>query len=152
MARFRLCQAPFGPWHALVDLRGGSADLSIGFLEKFCERQLHMGCDTIDFRLALGLDFFEEGRQGVGVQPGCGLREGRHWGQISRWSSRRTIPEQARFLQVDVTVCRQFQRIEAFMNHMAQAVHHTRPVEVQARWGMVLQRGETGARAKDLLG
>jgi hypothetical protein len=52
---------------------------------------------------------------------------------------------------MNVTVCRQFQRIEPFVDHVAQAIHYPRPVEVQARWGMVLQRGETGARAKDLL-
>jgi hypothetical protein len=138
MARFRLRQAPFGPRYALVDLCGGSADLLVGFLEEFRERQLYMGRDPIDFRLALGLDFFKEGRQCVCVQPGCGLREGRHWWQIRGYGSWRTVPEQARFLQVDITVCRKFQRIEPFVDHVAQAIYHTRPVEVQTRWGMVL--------------
>jgi hypothetical protein len=107
--------------------------------------------DPIDFCLALGLHFFKEGRQDVGVQPSGSLREGRHWGQLRGCGSRRTVPEQARFLQMNVTVCRQFQRIEPFVDHAAQAIHYPRSVEVQARWGMVLQRGETGACAKDLL-
>ena len=65
---------------------------------------------------------------------------------------RRTVPEQARFLQVDVTICRQFQRIEPFVDHLAQAIHYPRSVEVQARWSMVLQGREAGARTKDILG
>src|SRR5207245_8021729 len=103
MARFRLRQASFGPRHALLDLCGSSADLLVGFLEEFCERQLYMGRDATDFGLAFGLDFFKEGRQGVSVQPGCSLREGRHWWQLRGRGGRRTVPEQAQFLQVDVT-------------------------------------------------
>src|SRR5262245_28924899 len=60
MARFGLRQSSFGPRHTLVDLRGSSANFLVSLLEEFGERQLHMGRDPINFRLTLGLDFFEE--------------------------------------------------------------------------------------------
>ena len=109
-----------------------------------------MGRDSVDFCLALGLHFFKKGHKACVCSQA--VPSGRvATGEDPLVGSRRTVPEQARFLQMNVTVCRQFQRIEPFVDHVAQAIHYPRSVEVQARWGMVLQRGETGARGKDLL-
>ena len=107
-----------------------------------------MGADPVDLGEAVLARLFEERRERVLVEPGRRLGEGRDRGQLGRRVRGREVAEQAGLLEPRLAVLGDLHREEPLVDHLPEPVHDARPVEVDARRALVLERVEGRALAE----
>src|SRR6266581_1791157 len=143
--RLSLGESALRPGDLLLHLRRSPADLLVRPLEKLRERKLHVSQDAFDFGEPVSAVLFQERRQRVFVEPRrhfgklCNLR------QTVRYFARCEIPEQAQILETWISVFQDLDCEQTLVDDLAEAIDNPRPVQVDARGILMLERVERSA-------
>src|SRR5262249_17330323 len=124
--------------HLAVDLGRCPANLLVCSLQQFREGELDVSRDSVRFSEPVTARLFEKGRQRLVVEPRKRLWERGNRRQLHRWLRWNEISNRSRLLRLWFAIRGELYREQPLMNPLAESVHHTRSVEVDAsRAGML---------------
>ena len=150
VARLGLREPPLGAGELLLHVGRRAADLLVRALEQLGERKLDVGADPVDLGEAILACLLEERCERVLVEPGRRLGKGRDRGHLGRRVRGREVAEQAGLLEPRFAVLGDLHREEPLVDDLPESIHDARPVEVDARRALVLERVEGRALAEDV--
>jgi hypothetical protein len=142
VTRLGLRDPAFGPSDLPFNRGCSTSDFFIRALKQLRERQLDMRRHTIDLREPIAARFFQERCERVLVKPSRGLGQHRGTRQFGRCIRRGEVANQRGLAQFRLAIRSAFHCEEPLVNHLAEAVHHARPVEIDAGRSFVLERME----------
>ena len=150
MARLGLRHAALGALELLLDVGGGAADLLVGPLEQLGERQLDVRATrSTSVRRSLRASS-RNGASACSCSQAVASGSGATVGSSAGGVGGREVAEQAGLLEPGLAVLGDLDGEEPLVDDLPEPVHDARPVEVDARRALVLERVEAGALAEDV--
>lgn len=128
----------------LVHVIGRPADFIVGTLKQLRERQLDVVAHTVDFRQTILARLLKERRQRLFVKPACHFGKRSRRPRYGRRFGRREVSEQTRFAKLRFGTFGDLAHEEPLVDDLAQTVDDARPIEIDARRLLVLERMEGG--------